>query len=165
MRALVIGRFQPLHNGHLQMLGYVAGREDEIVVGIGSSNRPASFQNPFTFSERRNMIESCFTPGVPVECVGIPDFGDDNRWVGHVLDNIEFDVFYTNSVNEKRIFEEAGVAVEEVPFYGRDRHIARHVREKMVLGGDWQSLVPKCVEKIIAEVGGVERVKSLRERV
>lgn len=55
--AIYIGRFQPFHNGHLEVikttLDQIAKR---CIVLIGSASGPPSFKNPFTYQERAFMI-------------------------------------------------------------------------------------------------------------
>lgn len=52
-----IGRFQPFHVGHAFVVEQAFTRTNHVIVLVGSSNRPRSFKNPFTFEERHDMIE------------------------------------------------------------------------------------------------------------
>lgn len=54
-KALFIGRFQPFHNGHLDALKQIS--ENEIIIGIGSSQYSGTDENPYSFAERKEMIE------------------------------------------------------------------------------------------------------------
>lgn len=54
--AVIIGRFQPLHNGHTHLISKALDDNDMIIVVLGSSNRHRSVKNPFTVYERRSMI-------------------------------------------------------------------------------------------------------------
>ena len=51
-QALVLGRFQPLHRGHLHLLKTAFSECDEVVVCIGS----AQLADPFTVSERHHQL-------------------------------------------------------------------------------------------------------------
>jgi bifunctional NMN adenylyltransferase/nudix hydrolase len=53
-----IGRFQPLHNGHVDILERALALSDRVIVLVGSSNLARSPRNPFTFDERRLMLEA-----------------------------------------------------------------------------------------------------------
>lgn len=53
-----IGRFQPLHVGHLQTIERALNEVDELVIVIGSARTARNLRNPFTADERRLMIES-----------------------------------------------------------------------------------------------------------
>lgn len=51
-----IGRFQPFHVGHLQVIETALKMSKKVIVLVGSSNQPRTEKNPFTFDERRLMI-------------------------------------------------------------------------------------------------------------
>jgi nicotinamide-nucleotide adenylyltransferase len=158
---MVVGRFQPLHLGHVRMLEFVASRFDYLVVGVGSSNRAGLLDNPFSFEERLKMIERSLKLGVGYEVVGIPDFDDDDKWVNWIKKNIVFDVYCGNTEHELGLFRKAGFKVKEVPFFNRDVYSATEVRKRIIEGGDWRSIVPEGAAGVLLECGGVERIKSL----
>lgn len=56
-RVVLIGRFQPIHNGHLANFLQASDIADKVIVLVGSSHQPQTPKNPFTFSERKDMIE------------------------------------------------------------------------------------------------------------
>lgn len=51
-----IGRFQPLHVGHLHVIRAALAQSKHVLLLCGSANRPRSASNPFSFEERRRMI-------------------------------------------------------------------------------------------------------------
>jgi bifunctional NMN adenylyltransferase/nudix hydrolase len=51
-----IGRFQPFHNGHFEVLKRAAEMANKIIVLIGSSFSPRNVYNPFSKAERSEMI-------------------------------------------------------------------------------------------------------------
>lgn len=53
---VLIGRFQPLHNAHLEIIKRATALTDQLVIICGSANQPRTYKNPFTFEERRGMI-------------------------------------------------------------------------------------------------------------
>jgi bifunctional NMN adenylyltransferase/nudix hydrolase len=55
-----IGRFQPFHVGHWEVLDRALGLADKVIVLVGSSNQPRTIKNPFTFDERKKMIQNAF---------------------------------------------------------------------------------------------------------
>lgn len=56
-----IGRFEPPHVGHISTIKYCLSISDNVIVVIGSANASRDVKNPFTDSERANMIRRCFT--------------------------------------------------------------------------------------------------------
>ena len=57
MKALFVGRFQPLHKGHLQVFQNISKEYDEVIIGIGSSQYSDTSKNPFTSKEGKLMLE------------------------------------------------------------------------------------------------------------
>jgi len=53
---VLIGRFQPLHNAHLEIIKRCTALTDQLVIIAGSANQPRTYKNPFTFDERRKMV-------------------------------------------------------------------------------------------------------------
>ena len=51
-----IGRFQPLHKGHVAVIEKALTKVEKLIVLIGSSNFNRRVRNPFTFDERKNMF-------------------------------------------------------------------------------------------------------------
>ena len=51
-----IGRFQPLHNAHVEIIRRAKSLADNLVIIIGSANQPRTYKNPFTTEERVAMI-------------------------------------------------------------------------------------------------------------
>ena len=54
---VLIGRFQPLHNAHLEIIKRCTALTDQLVVIAGSAHQPRTYKNPFTFAERERMIK------------------------------------------------------------------------------------------------------------
>jgi bifunctional NMN adenylyltransferase/nudix hydrolase len=53
---VLIGRFQPLHSAHLEIIKRATALCDQLVIIVGSANQPRTYKNPFSFAERRQMI-------------------------------------------------------------------------------------------------------------
>jgi nicotinamide-nucleotide adenylyltransferase len=161
--ALFVGRFQPFHLGHKKAIKYILKKEDRLILGIGSCEASNTLENPFTASERRRMIESSL--GVfkdRVSVILVPDINDDSRWVSHVVSLApQFDVVYTSSEREKRLFLRAGFKVRDIPLFKRNVYSATNVRERMIEGDDWRKRLPIESVRVVEEVGGVERIRKL----
>ena len=57
---VLIGRFQPLHNAHLEIIKRASALTQQLVIITGSGKQPRTYKNPFTSEERRQMIlQSC----------------------------------------------------------------------------------------------------------
>jgi bifunctional NMN adenylyltransferase/nudix hydrolase len=55
--AVVIGRFQPFHNAHYELLAEAGRNAEKVVILIGSAERPRSYKNPWSLKERSIMMQ------------------------------------------------------------------------------------------------------------
>lgn len=95
--AVVIGRFQPLHNGHLELLDKAYELADEVLVLIGSSHQPRNLKNPFTFCERASMIYEQYPEKVTYISPIQDHKYDDVRWQVDVNGVIDDHITMTNA--------------------------------------------------------------------
>lgn len=84
--AVVIGRFQPLHNGHLILLRQALAAAPLCLMVIGSAHQARTPKNPFTWEERAQMIRLAVAPEDRSRLVFVPvrDYYDEARWVAAV---------------------------------------------------------------------------------
>lgn len=54
--AVIIGRFQPIHKGHLSLFRRAYELSDNVLCIVGSIDQPRTPENPFTFEERESLI-------------------------------------------------------------------------------------------------------------
>ena len=168
MRGLFIGRFQPFHNGHLEVLKEMSNEVDELIIGVGSAQHSHTLQDPFTAGERLLMISESLGAEKLNHFYIIPimDINRYSVWVSHVRSLLPpFDVIYTNNTLTSTLFGEAGIEVRKPRLYDSERYSGKEIRRRMMLGEDWRSLVPEAAARIIDEVGGEERIQMLRSEV
>jgi len=169
MRALMVGRFQPLHNGHLSVLRQLAEASDALIIGIGSAQYSHTEKNPFTAGERHLMISKTLeAEGIDnYFIVPITDVNVYPLWVAHVESLVPpFDEVFTNNPLTELLFKQKGYKVENMPLYDRNRYSGKSVRESMLSSSDpkdWEELVPPQVVEVIKEVQGVERMHTIME--
>ena len=168
MRGLLIGRFQPFHKGHFEVIKEIASQVDKLIIGIGSAQKSHTLDDPFTAGERHLMVsESLNQAGIDnYYLIPIVDIHRYSVWVAHVKSLVPpFDAIYTNNDLTARLFREAGIEVRRPTLYDRDKHSGRSVRQAMVEDGDWQSLVPQGTIMVMEEIDGANRVKELAGEV
>ncbi len=168
MKGLFIGRFQPLHLGHISIIEHVVDEVEGLIVCIGSAERSFLLGDPFTAGERMEMlIRTAADRGWTGRLIPIP-VRDINRypvWVSHVVSLCPpFDIVYTNSPLTIRLFREAGYQVRSTPIVDRSLYSGENIRRLMVGGGQWRSLVPDPVAVYIDEIGGEKRLKEASGR-
>ncbi len=164
MRALVIGRFQPFHKGHMEVVKYIISKYEAVIIGIGSAQYSHTLDNPFTAGERHLMISrSLEAEGIHnYYLVPIEDLHRNAIWVAHVEAIAPpFDVVFANNPLTKRLFKEKGYKVEVPPFYDRRKYSGREIRRRIILGKPWEHLVPEPVAETIKEIDGISRLREL----
>jgi nicotinamide-nucleotide adenylyltransferase len=165
-RGLFVGRFQPFHMGHLNVVKEILKEVDELIIAVGSAQYSHRTGNPFTTGERLVMIRKALEEAKidlgRIWIVPVPDVHIHMVWVSAVEGYTpHFDIVYSNEPLTRRLFIEAGYEVKSIRFYKRKEYSATEIRERMLKGGNWEELVPKSVAKFIKEIGGVERLKDL----
>ena len=187
---MIHGRFQPFHNGHLEYLRGAADRSDEVFVGITNPD-PARIRpepsdplrhlpesNPFSYVERLLMVEGAAGDlGLPAERVHVIPFpvNEPELWPAYVPDGVTqylrlFSTWGGTKLHRLRAAGYEVVILDE----GAEKEISgADVREAMRSGGDWESLVPSGVARVIRELRmdeggrprrGVEDVRATPER-
>src|SRR4051812_7378228 len=58
--ALVVGRFQPYHNSHHELMKHALNTGNKVLVVLGSAKSAPDVKNPFTPLQREEMIRACF---------------------------------------------------------------------------------------------------------
>jgi bifunctional NMN adenylyltransferase/nudix hydrolase len=53
---VLIGRFQPFHNAHLEIVRRATALTKHLIIVTGSAAQPRTYKNPFTSNERERMI-------------------------------------------------------------------------------------------------------------
>lgn len=162
--SLIIGRFQPLHKGHMEVVKKVARESERVTIGIGSAQYSHTKENPFTAGERYSMIAEALKEEGISNCYIVPveDLNRYSVWVSQVVSMCpKFSRVYTNNPYTRRLFSEAGFEVRDSPLYNRSEFSGTEVRRRIISGENWRVLVPDAVAEIIDEIDGAERVKQL----
>jgi nicotinamide-nucleotide adenylyltransferase len=163
--ALLVGRFQPFHKGHLHAVETLSKEFDKVIIGIGSAQYSHTMENPFTSGEREMMIsKSLDKAGIKnMSIVPIEDLHRHSRWVAHVVSLVpEFAVVFTNDALTNRLFSEAGYDVRRIPYLNRKEYSGTEVRKRIFEGNKWEHLVPDEVAGIIREIDGVGRIQNIK---
>lgn len=164
MIGLLIGRFQPFHLGHLDAVKFALSNVDELLIGIGSSNRFNEKRNPFTADERKKMIELSLD-GITLKKTRIyyiPDVNDHEKWT-HRVDEIvpRYDVVFSNDEFTHTLFGKRGIKVISVPLKQRDTLSGTDIRVKIKDDQDWVELVPEGTKKVLLKIDAKNRLTNL----
>jgi nicotinamide-nucleotide adenylyltransferase len=169
MRGLLVGRMQPVHDGHLEVIKRILDDVDEVIICIGSAQLSHTIKDPFTAGERVLMLTKALTEnGIHASkyyIIPIQDVACNSIWVAHVeMLTPPFTQIYSGNSLVQRLFKEANYRVTIPPLYNREIYSGTEVRRRMLEGEDWKSLVPKSVFEVIKEIDGVSRLQQLSIR-
>ena len=166
VRGILIGRMQPIHKGHIQVIKKILDEVDEIIIGIGSAQLSHELKDPFTAGERIVMVTQALAgenidPGryyiIPME-----DINFNAIWSSHVrMMTPPFSIVYSGNPLVKQLFSEDGYEVRNPPLYDRLHLSGSEVRRRILADENWQELVADSTVEIMNEINGVERLKNL----
>jgi len=85
--AVLIGRFQPVHAGHLALLRQALASAPRVIVVVGSAWQARTPRNPFTWMEREAMLRNALPEADRARLTVLPmrDYYHATRWVAAVL--------------------------------------------------------------------------------
>ncbi len=164
-QGLFIGRFQPLHKGHLLAIREIFSQCDRLTLGIGSVNARGGKRNPFSVAERREMIRRAMKEigARKYEIVEIDDVPDHAEWAQLVREKAgDFDMCWAGQGRVIDIFKKARLpvtAIKEFPGLSGTR-----IRRDMEQGLPWRKYIPISVRKYLDEIGAVRRVRALAKK-
>lgn len=156
-RGLFLGRFQPFHNGHLNVIKEMLASDDidEVLIGIGSAQEGYTHKNPFTASERFEMIsaviaQECETDKA-IHIIPVMDIGSNYMYMSYLRTILPtFHVYYGSNDLMLRLCENSGIDAVSVT-YNNDitrsgTWIRKNIQDNLL---DWRDFVPEAVTKYI----------------
>jgi bifunctional NMN adenylyltransferase/nudix hydrolase len=103
--AIVIGRFQPVHKAHIELIKESISKAEECIIVVGSAFGPRTTKNPFTYEERSGFLSGLFSMWGPMtyepktHIVPARDyFYNNNLWIESIQQQI-----YSITGDEERI--------------------------------------------------------------
>ena len=160
-----LGRFQPFHLGHHNVVEKKKEELDNFAVIVGSPGRSRTERNPLTFDERKSLIEACFD----VEIVGIedteespessdPESSANERWA-QLFEQKGFSRVISGNDKVKEIIEKhTDIKVERPEMHSENIYSGTEVRRRINSGEEWRYLTPKCSHEKLE--GLLEKIKK-----
>ena len=93
--AIIMGRFQPFHNGHKYLVEKAIKLANNILIIIGSTNRCKTSKNPFDYSERFAMISRTLNNENlydNVHIISANDYYPDEKWKTELIKKINNEI-------------------------------------------------------------------------
>ena len=158
----MVARWKPVHLGHAVVLETLVEKGEQVLIGIGSSNR-YDLQNPFTAAESAAMIRRVLQGRGDCTIVEVPDLGHGPRWRAMVVDLLgPLDLFVTANPYVRELMREVYPVVHPLQLIPPERRIAvdgTGVRKAMARGEGWRDMVPPAVATYLEEEGLVQRFR------
>ena len=158
-----MGRFQPFHLGHLNLVRQILEECDEVIIAITSSQFNYLEKDPFTAGERIEMIrDSLMESGLDLSrcfIVAIENQFNIATWASYLKSALpHFDKAYSGNDYVKMLLADSEINVVTPKFLDRLQYNATHIRSMIISGDDWQSLVPPAVVKFLQKINGKKRL-------
>jgi cytidyltransferase-like protein len=158
----VTGRFQPVHDDHLQLFRTALTDCDRLIVGVtnpdpgtrralpGSDHRHRPDANPFSYYERLVLLTAALAAEGPAAQLPdlvriVPfDLARPEQWPHYVpLSSAQYVRVYGTWEREKaRRLAAGGYRVVEVPGDERTQRTSTAIRAALRAGAGWERLVP-----------------------
>lgn len=152
----MVARWKPVHLGHAAVLEALAEHADEVLIGIGSSNR-YDIRNPFTPEESEAMIRRVLGGRRGYTILPVPDLGHGPRWRAMVTELFgPLDLFVTANGYVRDLMREVYRVIHPVTLVAPERRVpldATAVRRAMAQGEGWKEMVPPEVATWIEDQG------------
>lgn len=181
--AAFVGRFQPVHLGHIAGIQHLAAQHQQVHIVVASFSR-RSRVNPLTAREAKYLLAKALQEaGVDMARVTIHAMRRPKSYHGDPLFYIHAELrrrigapftFYTGNTTVHEVLKSKGLDVryfERLPLgtKGKTARVspenltATNIRERMAKGKPWEHLVPPAAAAIIKKRGLHERIMQLHQ--
>ena len=162
-KGLVLGRFQPFHLGHLNLIQTVLNDKKEPLICIGSAQYAHTKDNPFTVKERKNMIQLIMNElNCNYTIYEIPDINNYDKYVSHLEEFVpKFDTVYSGNKLVQKLFKNAGYKIVIPEMINREVWEGAAIRQAMTEGDEWEVAIPPQIVSMIRDLNVIERLKNL----
>ena len=168
MRGLMMGRFQPFHLGHLELVKQILNECDEVIIAITSAQFNYLEKDPFTAGERIEMIHNSLKEhGVDISrcfVIGVENQFNVSTWASYLKSALpKFDKVYSGNEYVSMLLRDSEIKVIKPKFFNIKDYNATRIRSMIISNQDWQRYVPRSVVSIIQRINGENRLKIISE--
>ena len=160
MKAVFIGRFQPFHQGHKNVVDQYRGEFEDFCIVIGSADEEDTEDNPLSFEERRAVIHECFPD---LEVLGVKDEEKtdegNQEWVEKIEEKTQADAVISQNPLVKDIVKDlSDLELIEQDMHDPEVYSGTAIRRRIKSGEEWRYLTPECAKEKLEELA--EKIKE-----
>ena len=156
---LILGRFQTIHNGHVQLIEICRELCDKTLILIGSAQESGTVRNPYDINLRKKAIKMLYDDA-DVIVDGINDMTNENdicvEWGRYILNNIKEKynelpdlMVYGKDESRKGWFsDEDSKLISELIVSRKNIEISATELRKLLVENnkkEWQKYVPEAI--------------------
>jgi len=168
MRGLMMGRFQPFHLGHLDLVRQILDECDEVIVAITSSQFNYLEKDPFTAGERIEMIHNSLKESAldlnKIFVVSLENQFNIATWVSYLKSALpSFDKVYSGNDYVALLLSDSGIDVAKPVFLDRAQFHATKIRNMIITDENWKDLVPNAVYELLVKIKAKTRLTIISQ--
>ena len=168
MRGLMMGRFQPFHLGHLDLVNQILQECDDVIILVTSAQFNYLEKDPFTAGERIEMIHNSLKDSnVDLSrCIVLALENQFNiaTWSSYLKSMLPpFDRVYSGNDYVKMLLNYSNIEVIKPVFLDRQIYSGTKIRSMIISGDDWKKLVPQAVSNFIQKINGQNRLSIINQ--
>lgn len=167
---LAVMRAQPPHIGHEKLIRRMLSECEKITIILGSVQEQGTARNPYSYTQRKAMLLSIFTPEeqAKMKVLGIFDINNPTEWSSFVLDFIKEsmpeiirpDVYYAGSDYDAQWFRKDfdNIVIDNRVDYDFPYVSGSMVRDMITIGDQrWHNFVPQAIHAKIEELSSPKK--------
>jgi len=168
MRGLMMGRFQPFHLGHLDLVTQILNECDEVIIAITSSQFNYLEKDPFTAGERIEMIHNSLKDTSldlnKIFVVSLENQFNIATWASYLKSALPiFDKVYSGNDYVLMLLSDSGINVVKPAFLDRTRFNATKIRRMIIMDENWKDLVPNAVYDLLTKINAKNRLTVISQ--
>ena len=166
MRGLMMGRFQPFHKGHLELVKQILEQCDEVIIAITSAQFNYLEKDPFTAGERIEMIHNCIKESeIDLNrcfVISIENQFNIATWASYLKSALpHFDKVYSGNDYVSMLLADSGIEVVKPEFLDREQFNATKIRSMIISDQNWKDSVPNAVYEFLTKIDAKTRLSVI----
>jgi len=164
---LFITRAQPwLHAGQVDGIRQaIAQGITKIIIWVGSANKEFTSENPFTYEERKKMIELSakeLLQDIEVEILPVPDMWDNEKWRNYIFNNApKFKYIITGNARVQEVFKDTDKEIIplEIRMFVKWSTIRWNIATRNI--EELEKVLPQWVIEYFTEIKAFQRLREI----